>query len=220
VEERSVDHHQLRPFRKDRASSGRAGSAGLLKRDESPRQLHRMKADISHRQRGTSISVHMAHRSRASLFVLACLILPGFAAGQSTIPADQQAAASCAQDRPVPPLPATAEQVAGEIGVLPLVQRVRALAICGPPAGGISIEELSSRQQIIEAVVAASLDVDEVIASISFEQAQITEVEDRLTNAKNKKVNTLTLESIIVGSGSSGIGNAMGFSRMLKKISG
>jgi hypothetical protein len=152
----------------------------------------------------------VSERSRAGSFVLAFLTLSGFAAGQSTTPDDPPVATSCGQNRPMPPLPATAEQVAEEIGVLPLVQRLRALAACGPATGGISVEELLLRQQITDTVLAALLDVDEVIGNIAFEQAQITEVQDRLTAGKNKKISTLTLESIIVGSGSSAIGNAMG----------
>jgi hypothetical protein len=146
---------------------------------------------------------------RSSLLLLLFLIHAGFAAGQSTVPADPLAPATCWPNPPLPPLAANAEQVAREIGVLPLVQRVREAATCAP-AGGTSLEELSLRQQITEAVLAAFLDVDEVIAEISYEQAQITEVQDRLSNAKSNKVNTLTLAGIIVGSGSSGLGNAMG----------
>jgi hypothetical protein len=52
--------------------------------------------------------------------------------------------------------------------------------------------------------------VGEVIAEIGYEQAQVMEARDRLTAAKNNKVNKLTLAGIIVGSGSSAVGNAMG----------
>ena len=97
------------------------------------------------------------------------------------------------------------------IGVLLLVKRVRFLATECTPAGGITFEELSMRQQITEAILAASLDVDEVIAEIGYEQAQITETRQALSDAKTNKVNTLTLAGIIIGSGSSAVGNAMGF---------
>jgi hypothetical protein len=113
---------------------------------------------------------------------------------------------------PLPPLPANAEQVASEIGVLPLVHRVRALAsACGPPPN-ISFEELALWQQITEAVLAASLDVDGVAAEIDYERAQILELRARLSSAKDRKVNTLTLAGIIIGAGAGTVGTAMQFS--------
>lgn len=119
--------------------------------------------------------------------------------------------------RTVPPLPANAEQVAREIGVLSLVERVRVLAPTCVPAGSLSLEELSLRQQITEAVLAASLDVHDVFAEINYEQAQITELQDRLSSAKSNKVNTLTLAGILVGSGSSRIGTGMGLNNSTAK---
>ena len=134
------------------------------------------------------------------------------ALGQAGTPAGEQAAPPCVTGRPVPPLPANAEQVASEIGVLPLVHRVRALAsACGPPPN-ISFEELALRQQITEAGLAASLDVDGVAAEIDYERAQILELRARLSSAKDRKVNTLTLASIIIGTGAGTVGTAMQFS--------
>jgi hypothetical protein len=140
----------------------------------------------------------------------AMLVCVSMASGQTVAPDDQQAASPCAARRPLPPLPANAEQVAGEIEVLPLVQRLRALA--SECDGHMSIEELSLRQQITEGVVAASLDLNGVMGSIDFEVAQIMELRDRLSGAKDHKVNTLTLASIIVGTGSGTLGTAMQFS--------
>ena len=68
------------------------------------------------------------------------------------VPYGQQAAPGCGSARAVPPFPADAEQVAAMIGVLPLVQRVRALAASCATDGGITLEELSLRQQITEAM--------------------------------------------------------------------
>jgi hypothetical protein len=145
------------------------------------------------------------------------LIHPVFAAGQDAASAGQAPLAGCVANRPVPPLPATAEQVAREIGVLPLVGRVRVLAAACSPIRSRSLEELSFRQQITEAVLAASLDVDDVVAGISYEQAQIMELQDRLSSAKGNTVNSLTLAGILVGSGSSAIGTAMALNNSLAK---
>ena len=158
----------------------------------------------------------MAARRRSSLLVVIFLIHSGFAAGQAGAPDDQHAELGSGPGRAIPLLPANAEQVAREIGVLPLVQRTRALATA-TLASGLSTEELSLHQQITEAVLVGSLDVDEVIAQISYEQAQIAEVEDRLSNAKSNKVNTLTLASILVGSGTGAIGTGMGLNNATAK---
>lgn len=148
-------------------------------------------------------------------FILAMLACVSTAAGQTGSPIGQQPTAACVSGRPIPPFPANAEQVAGEIGVLPLIQRVRAFAsACG---GNVSLEELTLRQQVTEAVVAASLDVDSVVASIDFEAAQTTELRDQLSGAKDQKVNALTLASIIIGTGSGAVGTSMSFSGPLTK---
>jgi hypothetical protein len=174
--------------------------------------LHR-ECSASPRRLAHSVSLGscMDLRSRF-LLALAVVMNPVPIAGQAGVPAGQQPVPACSASRPVPPLPANAEQVAAEIGVLPLVQRVRIVASVCAPAGTISLEELALRQQIEEAVLVASLDVDEVIAEINYEQAQITELRDRLSAAKSGKVNRLTVASIILGSGSSAIGTAMQFS--------
>jgi hypothetical protein len=164
----------------------------------------------------TSIRFHGGQR-RYSLLISLFLIHPVVATGQDAAAACQPPVPGCVTSRPVPPLPATAEQVAREIGVFPLVERVRALAATCAPAGGMSLEELSLRQQITEAVLTASLDVHEVIAEISYEQAQIMGLQDRLSSAKSNKVNTLTLAGILVGSGTSAIGTGMGLNNATAK---
>jgi hypothetical protein len=164
-----------------------------------------------HRPLKGPISLPMAASRRVSLLLVILLIPPSMASGQGRAPPDQQVSPGCGPNRPVPPLPANAEQVAKDLGVLPLVQRVRALTTtCGPA-------ELALRQQISEAVLTGALDADEVIAEISYEQDQVTEVQDRLSNAKNNKVNTLTLAATMVGSGTSAIGTGMGLNNNLAK---
>ena len=105
-----------------------------------------------------------------------------------------QTAASPSQD-PITPV----EQVASIIGVLPLVQRLRAFGPEHRPAGIVSTEEMSIRQQIAEAVLTASLDLDGVLAEIDFERAQILEVRQQLSDKRDRKVKVLTLASIIIG---------------------
>ena len=148
---------------------------------------------------------------------ISCLLLPLalFAiptAGQSGVPAEPETTPACRTARPLPPIPANAEQVANEIGVMPLVLRVRALASACNDAHSISVEELALRQQITEAVVTASLDVDGVLAEIDHERAQILELRALLSSKRDRKINLLSLANIVTGTGSGVIGTAMQFS--------
>ena len=63
----------------------------------------------------------------------------------------QPSTLDCSTRRPVPPFAANAEQVAGRIGVLPLVQRLRVLATQCSTVGVFSVEELTLHQQIGDA---------------------------------------------------------------------
>ena len=152
----------------------------------------------------------MAFRTISRVLAVMLLLYPSVAAGQTGALADPQAAPDCLHKRDVPPLSPDAEHVAREIDVLAMLQRVRTLAGDCSSDGTISLEELSLRLQITEGIQAASLDVGDVIAEIGYEQAQVMETRDRLSGAKDAKVNKLTLAGIIIGSGSSAIGNAMG----------
>ena len=109
-------------------------------------------------------------RSKISCLLLALALFAIPTAGQSGVPAEPETTPACRTARPLPPIPANAEQVANEIGVMPLVLRVRALASACNDAHSISVEELALRQQITEAVVTASLDVDGVLAEIDHER--------------------------------------------------
>jgi hypothetical protein len=113
---------------------------------------------------------------------------------------------------PVPPLAADAAQIANEIGVMPLVQRLRALSSACNQSSAVAVEELALHQRITEAVVVASLDVDGVLAEIDHERAQILEVRDLLSSARDRKVSLLSMANIAVGTGSGILANALQFS--------
>jgi hypothetical protein len=148
---------------------------------------------------------------RISRWLLAAILIA------SPIAVVGQSVPGCATSRPVPPISPNAEQVASTIGVLPLVQRIRSLASACSGAGVISVEELALRQQIGEAVLTASLDLNGVLAEIDYERAQILELRSQLSGKRDRKVNVLTLASIIVGTGSGVAGTAMQFSGPLAK---
>lgn len=150
--------------------------------------------------------------SSRSLLALALFIIPSVAVGQSGVPAERETTTVCQTGRLISPIPANAEQVANEIGIMPLVQRVRVLASGCNQAGAISVEELALRQQITEAVLTASLDVDGVLAEIDYERAQILELRELLSSGRDRKINLLALANIVAGTGSGVVSTAMQFS--------
>jgi hypothetical protein len=146
-------------------------------------------------------------RASRSLLALALFVSPSAAVGQSGVPAEQETTPPCSTSRPISPIPANAEQVANEIGIMPLVQRVLVLDSGCNQAGATSVEELALRQQITEAVVTASLDVDSVLAEINFERAQISETEALLSKGRDHRIELLAIANLVasavgaVGSG-------------------
>jgi hypothetical protein len=109
------------------------------------------------------------------------------------------------------------EQVANEIGTVPLVEHLRAIVSACNQAGTIPVEELALRQRIAEAVLLASLDVDRVVGEIDNERAQILDVRAQLSSGRDRKINLLSLANIAAGTGSGVIGTAMQFSDQSQK---
>jgi hypothetical protein len=113
---------------------------------------------------------------------------------------------------PAPPLAADAEQVATQIGIMPWLNRLRALSSACDQSTAVTLEEIVLHQRITEAVVMASLDVDAVVSEIDYERAQILQVRDLLSSARDRKINLLSLANIVAGTGSGILTNAMQFS--------
>ena len=80
--------------------------------------------------------------------------------------------------------------------MLPLVQHMRSLASAGSVAGVISVEEVTLRQQIGEAVLTASLDLDGVLGEVDYERAAILELREQLSGKRDHKVDVLTRVSL------------------------
>lgn len=116
-------------------------------------------------------------------------------------------------------------QAARTIGVEPLLVRLSALTAAREPgATGVSLEELSLHQQITEAVVVASLDVDSVVDQIDNERAQIVELQSILLARRQRAIGTTNLATLSLSAGlgavsgllqfsdtTKGAGNAIGF---------
>ena len=88
----------------------------------------------------------------------------------------------------------------------------------------MSLEELSLHQQITEAVVVASLDVDSVVDQIDNERAQIVELQSILLARRQRAIGTTNVATLALSTGlgavsgvlqfsdtTKGVGNAIGF---------
>ena len=111
------------------------------------------------------------------------------------------------------------------IGVESDVEKLSSLSAKGAGATpGLSLEELSLRQQITEAVMAASLDVVSVAAEIDYEREQTVELRSLLRYKRDRAIGSTNLAVLAAGTGlgivsgllqfskaTSSAGNAVGF---------
>ncbi|MGE5645958.1 MAG: hypothetical protein ACM336_09230 [Acidobacteriota bacterium] len=88
-----------------------------------------------------------------------------------------------------------AQRAAQLIGILPRLEELRATPYKN------SIDALRMRQDILEAVMAASFDVDSAIAEIQDEQAQIQAARDYLEAQRDRRTSTTNLAAIILSTG-------------------
>ena len=109
-----------------------------------------------------------------------------------------------------PKLSPGAEEVASEIGVTPLIERLYRLPERGV-GGTMSLEALSLRQEITEAVVGASLEVDGVIAEIDSELAQINAIRTDLEARRDHAINLNTIANIVASGFTGVLGTALQF---------
>ena len=134
-------------------------------------------------------------------FTYAQNLLPGEPVAVQTAPAEQ-----------VPSLSPGATEMAKQLGLISQIERLYRLPESERGSGAVmSIEALSLRQDITEAVIACSLEVDGIIAEIDGEVSQVTAIRDQL---ESRRDHALTLNTIanIVASGFGGIvGTALQF---------
>jgi hypothetical protein len=105
-----------------------------------------------------------------------------------------------------------AGQVAGILGIKPLVDRAMALSASRPAGTLMNQEELGLRQEISESILAAGFDVDGVLAEIDEERARVIEARAYLQARRDRGVNLTSLASLITGSGVGIAVNALQFS--------
>lgn len=129
--------------------------------------------------------------------------------------------AASAQTQPVsaerktegPRLSPEAAQVALEIGVAPLLERLDHFS-GGLPAGDQTtrIDSLILRQEITEKVLSTSLEIDSVNAVIDAEIEQIRSIRSDLQARRDKTQNIINMASIVTGGVFGAITSAMQFS--------
>src|SRR5690348_11607429 len=93
------------------------------------------------------------------------------------------------------------EQVAKILGISELVSKARLLHGQTPCEATATVEELSMRDDILEAVVAASLDVDSVLAEIDNERAHLSEMSAILQARRDRGVNLINAANLVTGTG-------------------
>ena len=106
-----------------------------------------------------------------------------------------------------------ATEVAKEIGVTPLLERLMKLSDSERGAGGgvMSAEALSLRQQITETVVSASLEIDGTVAEIDSELGQIAAVRSVLEARRDRALAIGTIANIVAGGATGVLGTALQF---------
>lgn len=111
-------------------------------------------------------------------------------------------------------LPPNALQMARILGVESDIEKLSSL-IAAKGAGaapGLSLEELSLRQQITEGVIAASLDVDSVGAEIDYEREQTVEMRSLLRYKRDRAIGSTNLAVLAAGTGLGIVGGLLQFS--------
>lgn len=109
-------------------------------------------------------------------------------------------------------LPPETDQVADQIGVATLLERLGRLSD-GSSAGGssMSLESLTVRQEITERILRSSLDIDGVNAVIDSEIEQIRSIRSDLQSKRDKAQNVVNIASIVTGGAFGAIASALQF---------
>jgi len=122
------------------------------------------------------------------------LLIASFAVAQSPGEKNQAAVEQS-------PLERQAQQIAQVFGLGARMQKVFAFQKQRATDVPMSLEELSARQEFLEAVEAANLDVDSVIAELANEQSELGSIRTILQARRDKTVSRYTTASLISGSG-------------------
>ena len=121
--------------------------------------------------------------------------------------------------RQVTRLSPDAEQIAGQIGVTPLLKRLEhSHDEPSVDASGRSMESIVVRQEITEYVLAASLDIDSTNAVIDSEIEQIRGIRSDLQARNDKAQNVINIASILTGGVAGAVTSALQFRSSTVKL--
>ena len=119
------------------------------------------------------------------------------------------------EGRTSPPMAsAVAKQTAGILGLDPLLQQLATLQAQRGCGGAVSLEELTVRQELMEEVASATLDVDSVLAEISNEQGQLSNLRLSLQGRRDNTVAKLNTAALITGSAAGALISATQFNTL------
>ena len=102
---------------------------------------------------------------------------------------------------------ANAEQIAKILGISQLVSNAHLIHERTPCESTATVEQFAIRQDILDTVMAASLDVDGVLAELDNERAHLSESSTVLQARRDRAVNLINVANLITGTGV-GIGRA------------
>jgi hypothetical protein len=126
------------------------------------------------------------------------------------------AAPALAPDAPGAPstsqISENAEQLAKILGISQLVSDARRMHSQTPCGSAATVEELSTRQDILEPLTAAAFEVDGVLAELDNERAHLSELSSILQARRDQGVNLINVASLVTGTGVGIAVNAMQFS--------
>jgi hypothetical protein len=103
------------------------------------------------------------------------------------------------------------EQVAQILGLDSRIQQLRALRTQRPDGSPATLEEISIRQDLMEQIQIADLDVESVLAELSNERNLLSDLRTILQSRRDRTVNRLNTAALITGSGLGAIVNATQF---------
>jgi hypothetical protein len=112
-----------------------------------------------------------------------------------------QGAPDASPRAPKPQAAANADQVGNILGISQLVSRTRSLHVQAPCESSPTLQELAMRQDILETVTAASLEVDGVLAELESERARLSELSAALQSRRDRAVNLTNVAGLITGTG-------------------
>jgi hypothetical protein len=136
--------------------------------------------------------------ARAMLIWVSVLSAMACAAAQSVMPVD-----------PRPNAQAEANQTAAILGLTPTIRELSEMQAKRGCGVAPRMEELLVRQKLLETELTTTLDVDGVLAEISAERSDLTDLRAALQGRRDRTVGYLNVASLITGSGVGIAVNAM-----------